>query len=681
MAISITEYKALSQSELFKEGPIVLFIWENQSNWPVLSVSGNISRLYGHRVEDLISGQLKYSELIHEEDLPRVFDEVQTNSIDPTIKTFSHQPYRLRRADGSYRWVHDSTIIIREGELITHYVGYISDVSEFKALQQKSLETSKKLQEHQALLESYKIAIDCSSIVTKTDVKGRITYANENFYRVTGYSKEEVIGKTHAIVRDPENSDELYKQMWKNLQAKKVWKGVLKNRAKEGYYWVDIAIVPILNANKEVVEYIATSHDITQMIEQKAKLDATVNSDLLTGLGSRYKLNKDIKLSQNPALALVDIDGFSQINDFFGHDNGDSVIKQLGEIINALIEGVNIEIYHLQGDEFVLFSSNMEQDRFVDIIKDINKEISSHRPVRIDGDEIYLRVSFGLSFESKSTLLATADMALKYAKSENKSIVVYNEKLSLNSEYKNNIKWTAKIKEAIEQDRFIPVFQPIVNNATGEFEKYEALIRLDDGDRLITPYHFLEISKKTKYYFSLTKIILSKSFEKFKDRQEAFSINLTVADIRNDEIRDFIVELLHRYGVGQRVVFEIVESESIESFEEVLEFIESVKAYGCQIAIDDFGTGYSNFVYLFKLHVDYIKIDGSLIKDVIDSKESQLLISFIVDFSHKMGIKTIAEFVENEQMYIKLKELGVDYSQGYYFAKPARELPPLGHPL
>ena len=675
MSINITNYQVLSQSDLFKEGPIVLFIWENRPDWPVLSVSGNIQTLYGYSVQDFISARVKYGELIHQEDLPRVFEEVKKYSLDSDVTTFTHKPYRLKDAQGGYRWVHDSSVIIRDGDTITHYIGYISDISDSIALQEKSVETSKKLLEHQALLESYKIAIDCSSIVTKTDLRGHITYANENFYSVSGYSPDEVIGKTHAIVRHRDNKDDLYKEMWRRLKAKKAWKGILKNRAKEGYYWVDIAIVPIVNAANEVVEYIASSHDITQMIEQKAKLDDTVNSDLLTGLGSRYKLNKDIKLSQKPALAIVDIDEFSQINDFFGHENGDSVIKQLGEMIDTLLQNSGVEVYHLQGDEFVLFSPKSDRESFIAVIQSINKKLSHDTAVKIDGDDIYLRMSFGLSFESKTELLSTADMALKYAKAEKKSIVIYNAKLSRNSEYKNNIKWTAKIKEAIEEDRFMPVFQPIVNNATGDFEKYEALIRLKDKEELITPYHFLEISKKTKYYFSLTKIILAKTFEIFQHRSEAFSLNLTVADIRNDEIREYIVELLDSYGVGERVVFEIVESESIENFQEVKEFIESVKAYGCKIAIDDFGTGYSNFGYLFKLHVDYIKIDGSLIKEVISSKESRLLISFIVEFSHKIGMKTIAEFVEDERIFTIVKELGIDYSQGYYFAKPSQELP------
>jgi len=132
--------------------------------------------------------------------------------------------------------------------------------------------------------------------------------------------------------------------------------------------------------------------------------------------------------------------------------------------------------------------------------------------------------------------------------------------------------------------------------------------------------------------------------------------------------------MLETYQVGSRLVIEIVESESIENFEEVMHFINKVKSYGCKIAIDDFGTGYSNFEYLMKLKVDYIKIDGSMIKDIDTNKDAQVIVSIIVDFAKRMGIKVIAEFVENESILNKVKELGIEYSQGYHFSMPKEEL-------
>lgn len=253
-------------------------------------------------------------------------------------------------------------------------------------------------------------------------------------------------------------------------------------------------------------------------------------------------------------------------------------------------------------------------------------------------------------------------------------MIVYDDNISLDKEYKNNIKWTKSIKEAIEKDNILAVYQPIINNKTMKIQKYEALVRLKKEDALISPYFFLEISKKTKFYNQITKIMIEKTINQFKNLNYNFSINLTIEDILNNEIKNYIYEVLSNSGIGERLVFEIVESESIENFDIVLDFIKKVKAYGCKIAIDDFGTGYSNFEYLLKLKADFIKIDGSLIKNIDKDILSEKVCRNIVNFAKDLGMKTIAEFVENESILQKVKELGIDYSQGYYFSAPIENL-------
>ncbi len=160
----------------------------------------------------------------------------------------------------------------------------------------------------------------------------------------------------------------------------------------------------------------------------------------------------------------------------------------------------------------------------------------------------------------------------------------------------------------------------------------------------------------------------------FKDKDAEFSINLSINDILEPQISEYLIMMLKRYGIGSKIVFEIVESEYIEKFEDVMAFITKVKKYDCKIAIDDFGTGYSNFEYLIKLKADYLKIDGSLIKNIDKDKNAYLVVSTIVDFSKKLGMKTVAEFVESEDIFKIVKELGVDYSQGYYFQQPQKDI-------
>jgi EAL domain-containing protein (putative c-di-GMP-specific phosphodiesterase class I) len=196
-----------------------------------------------------------------------------------------------------------------------------------------------------------------------------------------------------------------------------------------------------------------------------------------------------------------------------------------------------------------------------------------------------------------------------------------------------------------------------------------------DG-KVISPFFFLEQAKRSKLYDRLTRIMIAKSFETFEMLEYEFSINLTLQDILSTETRDCLFEWLERSSASNRLVLEIVESEGIERFDEVATFIKDVKAYGCKIAIDDFGTGYSNFSYLTKLDVDYIKIDGSLIKDITTEADHLITVESIMLFAKKKGIATIAEFVEDETVYAKLVELGVDYSQGYHFSIPTPEIRP-----
>jgi EAL domain-containing protein (putative c-di-GMP-specific phosphodiesterase class I) len=236
---------------------------------------------------------------------------------------------------------------------------------------------------------------------------------------------------------------------------------------------------------------------------------------------------------------------------------------------------------------------------------------------------------------------------------------------------RNNIWIFDKIKSAIEDDRIVPYFQGIVNNRTRQIVKYESLIRLIERDgTVLSPFWFLEHAKKTKLYDKLTRIMVAKTFAVFEKSEYEFSLNLTVNDIISDETRSYIYNILEHSPVSKHAVFEIVETEGIVNYEEVIDFIRHVKQFGCKIAIDDFGTGYSNFSYLSKLDVDYIKIDGSLIRNINRDQDHLLTVESILFFARKKGIETIAEFVEDEAIFTTLMNLGVDYSQGYLFSTP-----------
>ncbi len=549
------------------------------------------------------------------------------------------------------------------------FVSTIIVITYLLLLKQKQ---NKELKKENHILKQYKEAVEESNIVSKADLKGNITYVNDKFCEVTLYEREEIINKPHSLLKG-ENSKETFKELWETISNKKTWHGVLKNKRKDGeFYYVNITIKPILDEDNEIIEYIAIRHEITDLIHKSVELEKSLREDFLTKEGNRFKLLEDIKKSKKPSLALLDVNRFGEINDFYGYEIGDEVLRIISKEFRKFM-GNKYSLYRIYSDEFAILADNEDREHFIRFVKLITDWISS-TPLLIKGKEIYIQMSFSLSFEEKNNLKKTANIIKRYAK-VNKDIHVYDKKLEIEKVYEKNIMWTKKLKKAFESDSIVPYYQAIYNLKTDKIEKYEALVRLIDEEGIaISPYYFLDIAKKSKQYLKLTKQVVKKSFEYFKDKDYEFSINLTFEDIKSKNISSFVIEMIKEYNIASRVVFEIVESEGIEDFTQVNNFIDTVRTLGCKIAIDDFGSGYSNFEYLIKLNADYIKIDGSLIKDILINKSNEEIVVTIVDFARRQGFKTIAEFVSNKEIFNKVRELGIDYVQGYYISEPKPEI-------
>ena len=521
-------------------------------------------------------------------------------------------------------------------------------------------------------LNQYKLILDTSAIVSKTDLQGAITYVNDEFCKASGYTREELIGKKHSIIKHPDTSKEVFKKMWETIENKNIWSSTIKNRRKTGEsYYVKTVIMPLLDESEKIVEYIAARTDVTELIK-KDRIIQEHFVDELTGLKTRTALLDDLQIKPNSyaSLILINIDRFSDINDYFGYETGDELLK----VFANKLQNDHNTAYRISGDEFALLCEHELNDDRRDEISSmlIDLETSEYQ---LFEESISIFLSCGVSYSRKSELYKLAHIALKKNRNSNEAVTYYNDNKDLEDKVKENLDVILRIKEGLKHDRFIPFFQGIVDNKTKKIVKYESLIRLkcDDG-KVESPFFFLEHAKKSKLYTKLTQVMIQKTFEKFADLEYEFSINLLLQDIESPKVMKCLVDHLEKYQCGKRVVWEIVESEGIYNFDLVSQFITLVKSYGCKVAIDDFGTGYSNFSYLAKLDIDYIKIDGSLIKDIDTDLVQMATVESILHFARKVGIKTIAEYVENEIIYNHLCSLGVNFSQGYYFSKPQEEL-------
>jgi EAL domain-containing protein (putative c-di-GMP-specific phosphodiesterase class I) len=274
-----------------------------------------------------------------------------------------------------------------------------------------------------------------------------------------------------------------------------------------------------------------------------------------------------------------------------------------------------------------------------------------------------------------SAVLEKADIALKVAKEHKEHFLFYDEKLYIEKQYKENMEWVKKLDSAIKEDRIVPYFQPIFEAQTEKIVSYECLIRLIDSDgSVISPFKFLTIAKKSKLYTKLTKIMIEKSCKSFTNVDSSFSVNLSIDDILNTEMVTYIKSIVDKYNVNNKIVFEILETEGIDNYEQVASFIAQMKKIGCRVSIDDFGSGYSNFEHILKLDIDYIKIDGSLIKNLDRDENAKIVVETIVDFAKKMKLITIAEFVHNQAVFEKVKSLDIERVQGFYLGEPDKEI-------
>ncbi len=543
-------------------------------------------------------------------------------------------------------------------------------------------EMSRNLEKHISFLNGYKMAIDESSIVSKTNPKGIITYVNKKFCEISGYMSEELVGMPHNIVRHPDVPKAVFKELWATIKSKRIWKGIVKNRAKNGEtYIVDATIIPVLDNEGNIVEYIGVRHDITELERSKEELRKQ-KKDLLTGLPNRRQLEEDIVLVKRPILFYLNIDGFAEINDFYGAKIADQVLIYLSQLLTEMFNKERCKLYRFHNDEFFLLfeeglfslsQASQVMEKLIDYIE--------HETIECDTKNcISVNMSGGIAHyrhaPQKEQLLSLAMIARKRAKLQHKKFLLYDPSMNDENDYRKNIEWINKIKDALKNDRIVPYFQPIIDNRNEAITKYEALVRLIDVDgSVISPFFFLDIAKKAKLYSKITKTMILKTFQTAASvRHCEFSINLTAEDILDEEVRTFILEQLEKATFANRIIFEITESERIDNYEVINAFIEKVKPYGVKIAIDDFGSGYSNFAHIIGLNADFIKIDGSLIKQIDENEEAAIITEAIIAFSKKIGSKTVVEYVHSPGVYEKVRKLGADYSQGFYLGEPTREI-------
>ncbi len=494
------------------------------------------------------------------------------------------------------------------------------------------------------------------------DKQGTVLTINSTAAHRLGKAPSEMIGK---CIYDFFPSEVAKQRRIKIEQIFTTGIGINVEDSREAMFF-SVNYYPVFDKNNQVESVAVFARDITEQKYSNERIQHLATFDSLTGLPNRQKLLLDLEQHQPNGCAIFNIDNFKEINDFFGIVAGDTLLCSVGEWFKTM----GFSPYRIGGDEFAILSyETMTQSKLYSRITALMSALDEERFL-VENETLDVHMSTGAALGTHK-LLTRADIALHRAKEQKIPIAFYEESENVEKQYHSNIAMASTIRKALAGGRILCHYQPIVTISTGKIEKYETLVRMiDEEGTLIMPLQFLPIAKKTKLYPRITKEVIRQACHLFSNRSEEFSVNISMYDIHDSSTLQEIITTITQTGTASRIVFEILESDGIENYQEVAQFISKVKSLGAKIAIDDFGTGYSNFEHILKLDVDYIKVDGSLIREITDNPRHRIIVETIVDFAQKIGAKTIAEFVSDETIYTTIKEIGVDYSQGYYTGKP-----------
>jgi len=545
--------------------------------------------------------------------------------------------------------------------------GYILKPLNIRQLEEVITITKEKIDQdyqkknHARLLQQYQTITDNSTIVSKTDLNGIITYVNDEFCKISGYKREELIGQSHNIVRSPDESTVLFEKLWKEIKDKKeTWHGVIKNQSKNGdIYYVKTTIKPILDYNGDIEEFIALRTLITDIIHPKKQL-----IDWLASL-------------EESIVVLIKIEDFDYIETTLNKEESHKIQKEFAKrIFTSIPKKCRFsKVYFLEEGKFVFakkYTDTVQVKEVVKHIHDFQQQLNAEK-IKISPIDYELSIIISLGYGKDA--FENAQIGLKKLLETKQDFIIANELLnSKKSEALETIETFKMVRDAIDSYNIVSYFQPIVNNKTQKIEKYESLVRLiDEKKNIISPHLFLKTAKEGKYYKQITAIVLINSFNALSKTNMNISVNLSALDIEKIETRELFFNLLESHKEeAHKLTLELLEDEAVNNVHTIQEFIKKIRSYGVSIAIDDFGTGFSNFTRLLEYQPDYIKIDGSLILNIEHDDFSKNMVETIVSFSKKQGIKTIAEYVESEGIFNTLCALGVDASQGFYFGKPTQ---------
>jgi diguanylate cyclase (GGDEF)-like protein/PAS domain S-box-containing protein len=665
-------------------------LWDFDVDGQEVYFSPRWRAMLGYSPEDL-HGSFDWRNLVHPEDMSRVQGAIRDHVAGKT--PLFDSVHRMRHRDGEWRWVisRAKAQVDQHGRLL-RLVGVELDITE------------RKLYEEALFREKESAQITLQSIgdgVITTDATSMIDYINPVAEQLTGWRLEDAMGKpVEEIFRafHEETCEPLENPLTVAIRRARPIKSVrpmLLIRRDGNELYVESTAAPIRDGGGKTAGGVLVFHDVSESRELNRRLSYHASHDLLTGLVNRRefenRLERALKSAKaresSYALCYLDIDQFKIVNDTCGHSAGDALLGQVGALLKSKVRWRDT-LSRLGGDEFGVLLESCSLDEAMRMAETLREAV---RNFRFTWEERVFRLGASIGVvpitadnEDVASILSAADSACAAAKEQGRNRVhSFAENDIELMRRRREMQWAARITAALEEGRFelfrMPI-QPLQKKIEGAH--YELLLRMrDENGRIVAPDNFIAAAERYGITPNIDRWVIENAFRWLvseadeRERLAMCSINLSGQSLGDDKFLPFVIDQFQRSGIdSSKICFEITETAAVASFSQANRFIQALKELGCKFALDDFGTGLSSFGYLKHFPVDYLKIDGSFVREILHDPIDREMVRSINEIGHLTGKQTIAEFAENAEIIQMLTDIGVDFAQGYGIAQPQRVL-------
>jgi len=648
-------------------------LWDWDVSRRKVFFSEGYARLLGLTPQTLGDTREDWAARLHPDDVERALHALNAELSDQPYENL----YRLRHADGSYRWIHSRGRLLRDDNgQPQRFIGIASDIT-----QQRAIDDS--LRQAAAVFEATQEG------VLVTDAEQRIVHVNPAFSRITGYSSEEILGQHPNLLKSGRHDAAFYRSLWHALENRDGWSGEVWNRRKSGEIYPQWQCIRVIHDEQgRVSHYVAVFSDITALKRSQRELDYLAHHDPLSNLPNRllftervaHALGRSKIEDLRGAVLLIDLDHFKHINESLGHNVGDLLLKGVGERLQqGLPSGCTLA--RLGGDEFGLLSENCaDAAQAAELAQRLLRSLETF--FRLDDHELYIGASIGISLfpedaDSVEQVLRNADSALFKAKSSGREGYAFYVQ-ELTDYARQRVELASSLRHALDNDELRVYYQPLHDLRDGRQVGMEALVRWQHPQRgLIAPGEFIPIAEDNGMIGAIDTWVLKQACRqmvRWNAEGSALSfvaVNVSSRLFSRGELDMKVAQVLAESGLPpEQLELEVTESAIMEDPDAAQKLLLSLRALGVRLAIDDFGTGYSSLARLKRLPVDKLKLDQSFVRGLPDDPEDAAIARAVIALGKSLGLKVLAEGIEQPAQAEFLRELGCNYGQGYHFGHP-----------